>query len=326
MEQGARAGQAEGAPRERALAPPIPSAGVPPHPPLGASRPTPRRRSVAWVVGAALLALLLVLATVAGGATPAPQAAPLLLGAALLALVAWLVLRARSDRRTFEAELQRRAAADAVTADRLAIARDLHDVVSHGLGLVTVRSAVGLRLAERDPAAAVDALRDVEQVSRRATEDLRRMLHLLTEQDPTSGSGSLDPRHPAPQVSEIPSLAAQLNQAGVSVEVDCDETAAGSDGAAVTAYRIVQEALDNVARHAGPTRARVEVSRRGDDLVVEVSDAGRAEGWQANPGAGHGLALMRRRAEAFGGRVSAGPHGAGWRVTATLPDPGSADE
>jgi signal transduction histidine kinase len=125
---------------------------------------------------------------------------------------------------------------------------------------------------------------------------------------------------PVPGLSDLSLLVAEVAAAGVTVDVQVDGTVRDLPPAAdLSAYRIVQEALTNVVRHVGPTRARVRITYRPAELSVEVTDDGPTGQSMSRPGSGHGLIGMRERAALFGGELAAGPHAAGFRVTASLP-------
>jgi signal transduction histidine kinase len=209
-------------------------------------------------------------------------------------------------------ELARRA----VTEERLRIARELHDVVAHSMSIIAVQSGVGVHVLDTRPEEARKALVAVEATSRQALVEMRRLLGVLRQE--TEPRGSLAP---APGLAEVEALAAEVARAGVPVEVRIEgtppELPAGLD---LSAYRIVQEALTNVVRHAGPATARVTVRHSPGQVAVEVVDDG--GGAQAgDPGhVAHGIAGMRERAALYGGTLEAGPlPGGGFRVAATLP-------
>jgi signal transduction histidine kinase len=204
-----------------------------------------------------------------------------------------------------------------VAEERLRIAREVHDVVGHGLATITLRAGVADRLADRDPAEIREALRAIRQVSRDSLAELSALLGVLRAE-----SGDAAPeRAPAPDLRALPRLVDGLREAGmdVALEVDAGEPPAVPEVVAAAGYRIVQEALTNVARHAGPdASARVRLARRDGAVEVEVRDDGR--GARGPVRAGGGLTGMRERAAALGGRFEAGgaPSG-GFRVWASLP-------
>jgi signal transduction histidine kinase len=207
-------------------------------------------------------------------------------------------------------ELARRA----VTEERLRIARELHDVVAHSMSIIAVQSGVGVHVLDSQPEEARKALAAVEATSRQALVEMRRLLGVLRQEAEPRGSLA-----PAPGLAEVEALAAEVARAGVRVEVHIEgtpcELPAGLD---LSAYRIVQEALTNVVRHAGPATARVAVRYSPGQVAFEVVDDGRGPG--AEDRGGHGLAGMRERAALYGGTLEAGPvPGGGFRVAATLP-------
>jgi len=243
-------------------------------------------------------------------------AAPLLLGAAVRNrrdYLAALVDRAETAERTRDEEARRR-----VGEERLRIARDVHDVVAHAMVAINVQAGVGAHLLDRDPEQARRTLKDIEKVSSEALSDLRSTLGMLREDAAENGGA---PVRPAQGMRELDELGESLRTAGIQVDLDVDPaTATLPASVTATGYRIVQEALTNVVRHAGGSHARVRVTRADDALVIEVDDDGGDEASTAPPGAGQGVRGMRERAQAAGGTLEAGPQaGGGWRVVATLP-------
>lgn len=263
---------------------------------------------LATVVGVLVLALCTV-----GAQGPLAQVLPAVLvgGATAAAFYAWR--RARADRRDYEARLTEWAATEAVLAERLRIAGDLHDIVSHGLGLITVRAAAGAHLAR--PADMAAALTDIEEASRQATAELRRMLAVLHEPD------AAGPRAPVDSLADLPAIVDGAARAGLRAELEVGPLGAVSQGVQVAICRTVREALGNAARHAGPTEVRVTVRRDGSHVAVSVADTGPPDaGWRPSPGAGRGLAALRERIGSLGGALLAEPVGGGFRVTARIPD------
>ena len=284
------------------------------------------------------------------GVYPAPspriQMTMILAMTGLVAAALWL---RRRDRRVYEWRLAQETAARAVAEDRLVIARELHDAVSGNLGAITVRCAVARRL-ETAPDGLRRALDDVEAASREATDGLRRMLAVLRDGRTPPAPGAVTASAPSAGAGAGAGLAGSLaeaidaaRRAGVGVEFDADagagaEADAGVDtvpGAAVpdgltapvsrAAARVVDEALVNTARHAGPTRARVALLKEPGWLRVRVVDDGPAPGWTPRPGAGQGLRGLHERVAALGGSLAAGPRGdaPGFAVEAVLPrEPG----
>ncbi|MFF3674856.1 sensor histidine kinase [Streptomyces sp. NPDC002120] len=225
-------------------------------------------------------------------------------------------IRERAERaeRTREEEARRR-----VAEERLRIARDLHDVVAHHIALVNVQAGVAAHVMDKRPDQAKEALAHVRDASRSALNELRATVGLLRQSgDPEA------PTEPAPGLGVLEELVDTFRHAGLPVKVIVQlDREAGALPAAVdlAAYRVIQEALTNVRKHAGPgARAEVSVVRVGPSVEVTVLDDGGTEPSAAEPGGGHGLLGMRERAGALGGSCFAGPRfGGGYRVHAILP-------
>jgi len=264
-------------------------------------------------VAAVVISVLMVAMCTAGAQGPlAIVLPPLIVGGAVTAAV-WAVWRSRVDRAAYESRLTAWAATEAVLAERLRIARDLHDIVSHGLGLITVRAAATRHLAK--PAEVESALTDIEDASRHATAELRRMLTVLRE------PSAVGRRAPVDNLNDLPNIVRGAAPAGLHTRLTVEPLGTVSQGVQVAVCKTVREALSNAARHAGPTEVRVQVRRDGGDVVVTVADTGPpGNGWRASPGAGHGLAGLRERIGSLGGTLSAERAGAGFRVTARIPD------
>jgi signal transduction histidine kinase len=234
---------------------------------------------------------------------------------ALLALVSAAEDRTAAERRLAAAERDR----DMLTAmkERVRIARELHDVLAHSISVISVQATVGEHLAANDPPAARRALLTIGDVSRESMQELRQMLTLLRD-DTGQGSPAETAYEPTRGLTDLEPLVDTYRSAGLPVSTSTSGTARPLSAAAdLCAYRIIQEALTNTLKHAGPSAASVGL--RYDDEVVRVviSDDGRGA---ETPQAGHGLIGMRERAALLGGRLDAGPgrHG-GFEVTATLP-------
>jgi signal transduction histidine kinase len=251
-----------------------------------------------------------------------------------LGVAAWLLVlfgaadvwRGRRERAADAARRRDEEARRQVTEERLRIARELHDVVAHNISLVNLQASVALHLIDQQPDQARTALATIKDASKEALVELRSVLGVLRHADEDGAA----PRAPAPGLDRIDDLVAQATTAGVDVRVVTSGAVrplpAGLD---LAAFRIVQEALTNVARHAAPTAAEVRLGY-GDDLVIEVVDEGRRPGappvaMPAGLGSGHGLVGMRERAEAAAGTIEAGPRpGGGWRVHVVLPLPAAS--
>jgi len=287
----------------------------------------------------------------------------------LAAAALWFVGDGVRERRKYRAGLadqdRRRRAEDAergqraVAEERLRIARELHDVLAHTLSMVTVQAGVGRRVGAAHPAEAINALRTVEESSRGALDELRRILCLIRGDEepglPLDTSGTVRAANPAgtaltnaaltstaltstalapaPGLADLGDLAGMVRSAGTPVTLTVTGDAAEVfPSAGLTAYRIVQEALTNVVRHAPGATATVRVGVGADGIRIRVTDNGAAgdpaEAAAPSRSAGtHGLIGMRERASAFGGTLSAGPlAGGGFEVTGFLPAPGRGSQ
>jgi signal transduction histidine kinase len=233
----------------------------------------------------------------------------------LLAIAAGDVLRSRRVSAQRQMETAEQETLRRVGEERLRIAREIHDVVAHAMTAINVQAGVAAHLLERDPGQAYDALRNIKHTSGAALTDLRSTLEVL--RDPSAAA----PLGPPAGLGDIAELTGGLRSAGVDVTLIVDSAADVPAAVQSVAYRIVQEALTNVARHAGAATATVTVRRVPGAIAVEVVDDG--AGAPAAPGVpapGNGLRGMRERAAALGGRLDAGPaDGGGWRVRARLP-------
>ncbi len=320
----------------------------------------------------------------------------------LFVCIAWTIGYAARQRRSYAARLQQQAASSAVTEERLRIARELHDVVAHSMTVVAVQASFGHHVIDTQPAQARAALDAIQTTSREALTEMQRLLGVLRQADPGTtvpgspgsagvtgsrgpdvagqqGPGAANGRHrggadseqpgppllPAPGLADLDRLVARTADAGVRVNLSRKGTRkdipAGID---LSAYRIVQEALTNVVKHAGATTCDVTIDYAGDHLCIDVADdgpggltaaAGAASaaaavpaaargaetgpGWQPGPhpadgadtgagfagSGGHGLIGMRERVHLYRGEFSAAPRpGRGFRVTARLPLTGGA--
>jgi signal transduction histidine kinase len=207
------------------------------------------------------------------------------------------------------------ATREAVAAERAAIARELHDIVAHHMSVMVVQAGAARAVGESDPAAASDALRQIEASGRTGLAEMRRLLGIL------KAEGNGDGRMPQPGLADLGKLVDSMRATGLAV----DAIVEGSPrplppGVDLSAYRIVQEALTNALRYAGGASARVVVRYQSDALELEIADEGPGTpGGQQRPG-GHGLIGMRERAQLFGGEFVAGPRpGGGFLVRARLP-------
>jgi signal transduction histidine kinase len=243
-------------------------------------------------------------------------------------LVAWLAGENARSRRVYAVSVAERAAERelereersrrAVAEERIVIARDLHDIVAHAMSVITVRAGVARMVMSAHPEEVSEELGIIETTARRALQEMRLLVGVL--RNPEGGDGELGP---APGLASVGDLIGQADLAGVEVTVEMvGERRALPVGADLSVYRIIQEALTNVVRHAGPTRARLRIEYRADEIVVEITDEGGRK-WdppQADLAAGgHGLIGMRERVALYGGVLSAGPQGRGFQVRACLP-------
>ncbi|MEV0430160.1 sensor histidine kinase [Micromonospora sp. NPDC050495] len=200
-------------------------------------------------------------------------------------------------------------------AERLRVAREVHDVVGHGLAAIHLQAEIALHLLGRKPEQAEAALIAISRTSKEALDELRVTLTVVRRDE------AADERSPAPGLAQLPQLRERLAGAGVPVSVEVEgEPRPLPVAVDLAAYRVVQEALTNVLRHAGPATAAVRLRYAPAEVAVEVTDTGRgAAAGPPRPG-GYGLAGMRERVTALGGSFTAGPAPAGgFRVHATLP-------
>lgn len=230
--------------------------------------------------------------------------------AAALFLGLWVASRREYSLRE-GAEQARRA----VDAERLRIARELHDVVAHTMATINVQAGVAAHVIDQQPDQAAQALEAIKQASKEGLRELRGILNVLRQAD------EHDPRSPAPRLAQLDALVENATHAGLPTSVAVHGQARPlAPTVDLAAYRIVQESLTNALRYAGPTTASVTLSYADDELRVEVVDRGRGRSDGTPQGAGHGIAGMRERAEAVGGTLIAGPRPeGGFRVQARLP-------
>ena len=226
-------------------------------------------------------------------------------------------LRRQSERsltlRTVELERDRdEQARAAVAEERQRIARELHDVVAHAISVVVVQARGGRKVLERDPEAALTAFDSIERTGEQALGEMRRLLGMLRDDDEHS-------RSPQPSLERLDVLAEEMRESGLPVELWVEGTPNGiPPGVDVSAYRIVQEALTNVLKHAGPAIAQVHVRFAADGVTIDVVDDGR--GGVAAPGTGNGLLGIRERVAVVGGEIETGTRSeGGFAIHARLP-------
>jgi len=255
------------------------------------------------------------------------QPGPSLVGIAGLA--AWLLvllgaaegIRIRRERTAEAARMREEEARRRAGEERLRIARELHDALGHHLSLISLQSGVALHLNQELPEQASSALAAIKQASKEALAELRSVLDILRQE------GEPAARTPTWTLARLEDLVSQAAAAGLVVHTETDgEVRRLPFAVDVAAFRIVQEALTNVTRHAGPASATVQVSYGDGELTVQVDDDGRGPPPQGGapgggaPGGGQGIVGMRERVAALGGELQAGPRpGGGYRVRARLP-------
>jgi signal transduction histidine kinase len=271
-------------------------------------------RRAAWVTALAGLAAYFALAALIGRVEPAnPATAAAHLSTLLLILVVAEVAVAgrqrRLDAERTRAEEARRRAGE----ERMRIARELHDVLAHNISLINVQAGVALHLMDEQPGQSRSALVAIKQASNDALGELRSVLDVLRQGD------EAPPRAPASGLAQLDRLVAGAEATGLDVRAWVEGTPrplpAGTD---LAAFRIVQESLTNVTRHAGPATATVRIAYGVDDLTIQVDDDGK--GPAPNGTGGSGIRGMRERVAALGGELHTGPRpGGGFRVQARLP-------
>jgi signal transduction histidine kinase len=273
------------------------------------------RRAVAWT---AITMVIMLGATAArnpfGPVGGAFFAIPAVFVAALAAGLAV------ASRRAYVSSIESRAddaAQRRIDAERLRIARELHDVVAHTMATINVQAGAAIHVAAERPEAAIDALRIIRGASKDGLRELRAILNVLRQAD------EAEAQFPAPGLSQAGTLMNSARAAGLPVTLTVTgQTRALPAEVDLAAYRIVQESLTNAIRHAGPATATVSLSYTEHDLEIEIADDGLgspANGAAPNSG-GHGLPGMRERAATVGGSLQAGPvPGGGFRVFARLP-------
>ena len=312
---------------------------------------------------------------------------------ALCVIIAWFTGYIVRQRRRYALRLQDEAASKAVAEERLRIARELHDVVAHSMSVIAVQAGYGQYVIDTQPADARDALGAIQATSREALDEMRRMLGALRQADETdqrevaaraapgptagadggtgadvsdpapgaagdAGDAGIAPLSPAPGLADLDRLVSRTASAGVRVDVTrCGQPRNLPASLDLSAYRIVQEALTNVVKHARTSSCRVLIEYGQDELILEVTDNGAGlpamagagmpgnslalaggppvllaesstPGWSVPDvaGSGHGIIGMRERVSLLGGEFSAGPlPGYGFQVSAHIPLPaGSA--
>jgi signal transduction histidine kinase len=246
----------------------------------------------------------------------------------LLALAAWLlvlfgaaeIVRTRRERVAEAARIEEEEGLRRASEERLRIARELHDALGHHLSLINVQSGVALHLNEDLPEQVRTSLAAIREASKEGLTELRSVLDILRDE------GERAPRSPTSTLARLDDLVSQAAAAGLDVHAETDGAVRPLPfGVDVAAFRIVQEALTNVTRHARGATATVRISYGDDGLIVQVDDDGRGSRTDGSAGTGKGIVGMRERVGALGGELQAGPRpGGGFRVRARLPLDGSS--
>ncbi len=307
-------------------------------------------RSAPVSIGGAVLAVL----GQAGSLTFLTNASNEFTGSVVLVILAvttaWMIGNAVRERRRYAEAVRVQAEAAAVTAERLRIAREVHDLVAHSISMIAIQAGVGSRVITTQPAEARKALDAIETASRQTLAELRRTVGALRRVAPATDRDAVDlngsgpvivdtgttdtdtdtdtvgtaPREPAQGLAHVPRLAQSALAAGVRVDVRYHgQPRPMPPDIDLSAYRIIQESVTNVVRHAGTDTCRVTIDFRDDDLLLEIADSGR--GGAAGIGSGFGIIGMRERVTLLHGRFSAGPRpDGGFAVSAHLPVPAAA--
>ena len=281
------------------------------------------------VTGAAMAVALLIpllavpsLGSLRGGGVGSSAIHVATIAIPLFIIIAWLVGHSIRQAQARAELVRAQAAAQATMAERVRIARELHDLVAHSTGIIAIQAGSGRRVFDARPDEARDALAAIEAISRETLSGLRRMVTGLRRTDPEPGAGQVS-LGAAPGLADIDRLAATARDAGVQVEVDWhgsrEPLPADID---LSAFRIIQEAVTNVVRHAGTGHCQVAIDQRDGQLSIEVTDSGRGG---SMAGTGYGITGMRERAALLDGDFSAGPRpDGGFRVAVRLPVPAPA--
>ncbi|TCK26876.1 signal transduction histidine kinase [Pseudonocardia endophytica] len=282
------------------------------------------------MAGVMLFGGVLPFAVRGGGAgAPAGVLVFMVVVSVLVALCVWLAGALRRARRRSVEQLRERArlleegrrqeVRLELLAERARISREVHDVVAHSLSGIIAQADGGQYAATRDPGRAVDVLAGIATTGREALNDVRGLLDMLRDTAPVDDTADGGPQ---PGADDVPALVEQVRAGGLPVTFGTSGTPATlTTGAGLAVYRVVQEALTNVVKHAGPsTPARVGMDWGRDELTVEIRDDGASGPRPTPPRGGHGLVGMRERAALHGGSVETGPNtGGGFTVRMRLP-------
>jgi len=233
----------------------------------------------------------------------------------MMIVVAWVIGNSRRQEREHTEQMRSQVAEQAVTAERLRIARELHDMVAHSIGVVAIQAGAAKRVIETQPEGARKALGVIEDTSRETLAGLRRMLSAL--HDAESG----DAGQPLAGLGDVDRLVENVRNAGIRVDVEWrGERRPLPPEVDLSAFRIIQESVTNVVKHSRTEQCRVSVVFQPADLSVVIVDSGSGNG--SGEGTGYGIAGMRDRVKLLNGDFTAGPRPeGGYRVTARLPIP-----
>jgi signal transduction histidine kinase len=300
------------------------------------------RRDALWLLAGTLLVTAAPLAALASDpARPVGEVVGLLLGGGLLITAAWAIGYSVRQQRAYTAGLAEQAeqrareqldqARRADSEERLQIARELHDVVAHTMSLIAVQAGVANYVISARPQEAARALSSIEQISRGALREMRGLLMVLRAEGNDAGPRRQDGALvPAPGLADLGSLVKRAAEAGVRVDLDVrGERPPLSAGLELAAYRVIQEAITNVIKHAATDSCHLSIAYQDDALALEITDSGNAgrsaSGGNGSPAAGHGITGMRERVGMYGGQFRAAPApGRGFRVTAVFPLTGTS--
>lgn len=238
-----------------------------------------------------------------------------LLGNLIMLAAAWILGDGARRRREEAWSEQQRLAGQAVSEERLRIARELHDVVAHSMSVIAVQAGTGRMVIDDDVEKARRSLASIEETSKRALNEMRRLLGVLRADTPDAAALA-----PVPTLDDLDRLVAYAVDGGTAVDVSVDgDRRKAPTAIELAAYRVLQEALTNVRRHAAGAPARVHLSFEPAELVVEIENP-LADVHPATGPRGHGLLGMRERVSLYGGTFEAGPHPDGtFRVSARIP-------
>ncbi len=275
-------------------------------------------RSWAWISVAAAWVLTLAISLVVGIDLQPGRVAGITLGILIVMGIAEAVRSRRENYAEFSRRYAERKQSE-VQAERVRIARELHDVLAHSLSQINVQAGVGLHLMDSQPDKARDALASIKDTSKTALDEVRSVLGVLRAE---GGADPSAPLVPEPDLSRLAGLAASIEAQGIQVTIENDITSPPPAATQLALYRIAQESLTNVLRHAKATAVTVDAGRHDDDYVLTITDNGTGGGPSRSDG--RGLLGMHERAELLGGSLEAGPvAGGGFRVSARIPAKGA---